>query len=359
MNKKQKQYLVVGGIGLILLGTVLYFVTSKPKKVVDNSKEDTTIVSDNTVERDYRYSGFGPDGYFYASTGELIDFFFEDELVGTYICTGEDSCWVPSDGSYYFNTKTKVVLIDDDGYLFYQFIEGKIVSDKYLEVYNMDRELCGNYGDLFVAITENKEAIIINYEGKVVFSGGYEDLGEEIMYSPRYGFSFSKDYIYAKKNGKWGIVKLSDGSIIVDYIYENVFYAFYGDMYISSEYVDWNESRYFLRDTTTGYEYFPGGRSFIVKYDQYYFAVNDNKKLEIYDLNFNQILSESIDVPIAYNHHACCGHARGIFVTDYNADAGTVKVYIDYHHDPNDDYDYRTNIYIFDLNTLEFKKYSE
>ena len=358
INKKQKLCFVGGTMALVLIVILAYFSSSKQTNDL-GVEEDEVIIKDNIEERNYRYFGFALGGYYYGSTGKLIDIFFEEEIISTYICTASDSCTVfDGESSYYFNVNDKIVLIRDEQYLFYNFETGEIISERYLEVYNMDGYENDSIDDRFIAINQDEEAIIIDYEGKVYLSGGYEDLGEEISYSPRYGFSFTEDYIYAKKNGNWGIVKISDGSILVDFLYEAVFYGFYGDTYVACEHFSYLEERYYLIDVRTGYDYFSGGRSFIGKYDQFYFVVNDDNKLEIYDLGFNQILNQDIDVPIEHTRRACCTIPRGIYISSYNADPGTVRIYID-HPDPDIDYDYNTKIYVFDLNAWELKKYSE
>ena len=207
-----------------------------------------------------------------------IEFYSDDQLITTYLCEMEE-CDLYDKGKFsYFSTNPTIVALADDNMVFlYDYVEGKKVSDIYVELQNLVRD---GKTIAFIAQKENDTFGIINIQGKIIIPFNYLGLGYSINDTVVTDYSYEKDLITAKKVTGWGLISMETGRVIIEPVYDDIYY--------------------------NGYD------AVVVKY---------NDMWHLMDLNGNEILKEAYDIIIPTRSYIFVAKEKRFNILNYSGNS--------------------------------------
>ncbi len=321
-------------IGVCVIGLFVYFICSKafdkkipPKKgqpPVNNPEPENPEEECNTYEC---YSGkeILNNQEFYG--------FISDDLYFVVIYDGENDRYALLD-----NKNEKV--LGEYSLVNYLCFEGNILCDmadeaKYIIAQSSDT---GKFG-------------ILDLKGKIVKDFTMDLPTEETEFFTYFSgvlrdvYSISKDLIVARENGKYGILKISKNSKVVDYIYDNV--RLLGDYFkalIDGKWYLYNYNNKKLIDEGYDYIFLAKNNLLIVELDKKIYF----KDLDGNNLTEDYIIDETPNGPVEF---ACCSGNRGVDIwTDAdNPNVIVIQVSKSYEEDGEDNKLYK---YYIDEKTI-------
>lgn len=157
----------------------------------------------------------------------------------------------------------------------------------------------------YVLKGDNGKSSLINQEGKMIVNNLYEDIGKyKDMYCDwcKTTFSIKKDYTTYKNNNKYGILKISDGSVVVDAKYDALEFISINESNENLEYYKiYQNGKWYLYDINT---FTPVNN---IGYDEIFYAHNNlmivdiDNKIYFKDLKGNNIINQYLNLYISKN----------------------------------------------------------
>lgn len=330
MNKKKIMWVISGGIMVILLIFVGIFF--KLENAIENMDKDIKDNVDDTNEVNNNVDIFPvKDGRmikFYKTVEGFYNVYAyeNEEVLSTYECVNEEcgycNTYTVCSGSQLKNTLGKITLFDyninevsssQDGsfnpckLILFDALNGKKISEyddivssysldsdyginastKYIILVNKNNltsivDLSGNY----IKNYSNKEYVISSYEGKFISKSSY---------------LVSSDMIVTINNNKYGIEKISEDKLLIDYKFDEIMLS---DI-VNYESVDLYSSKYFkarIGDKWSLYSFDTGNKVIDNDFDRIYLL--DDNTIVIYndgyisfiDYEGNKIIDDKIKV---------------------------------------------------------------
>lgn len=197
-------------IFLIIVGVCVFLIIHfKPfEKKKKNNNED---INKNEILKDYRYE----------LAEKQIVFYDGETEINAYDC--EEACSIYSLGRYqYFSKEDYVIALQDgENILLYNFKEGKKITDFFTRFENLidDEKTVA-----FIVADSLGKVGIVNVNGETVLPFEYDNLGYSFGGGDVTDYSYEKDVITASKDGKWGLITLSDGKEKIPFEYEDIYF---------------------------------------------------------------------------------------------------------------------------------------
>ncbi len=199
--------ILLAGVGAF---TYYYFFYQKEEKKPSQEEETKEEVNPST---EYHYE---------PGEGEII-FYQGDEEIDRYSCSSK-KCSVYSVGRYEYHKDSIIALQDGDDIFLYDFVKQKRITNSYLTLKNLLKD-----GETVAFIAQDEEGMvgIINVEGEEMIPFQYDELGYSFGGGEVSDYSYEKDLITASKDGKWGLISLSNGKELIPFQYEDMYYSGY------------------------------------------------------------------------------------------------------------------------------------
>jgi hypothetical protein len=269
-QKKSKLILIIGIVAFILAIMLIAFLLLGKDKPENKKK---TI---NTEETTYNYE--------YKEFEDRIEFYDGEEVIDTYTCMSE-TCSIYSSGRYsYFSTKpTVIALSDDDSVFLYNYIEKKTISSFYSKLQNLIKE---DRTVAFIAYDADNLVGIIDINGNVIVPLNYDEIGYSMGGGDVSDYSYETNLITVMQDGLWGLISLSDGKIILDLKYEDIYYNGFNAVVIKEDglwYLLGLDGKKILAD----------GYDIIIPTKSYIFVSSENS-FNILNYKGNNIISKDI-----------------------------------------------------------------
>ncbi len=207
-KKKGKVFTVI--VVLILLIAIIvavcFFLSKEDKK--------------KPIESSSNSNPSTPVQYSYTYQDNKIVFLADSEEIASYSCESLE-CSVYSLGRYQYNRDGVIAIRDGSNIFLYNFLEKKKLTDDFIRLENLLEE---DETKAFIASLPTGETGIIDTNGKVVIPFEYENFGYSIGGGDVTDYSYDKKVITASKEGKWGLISLEDGTEILPFQYEDIYY---------------------------------------------------------------------------------------------------------------------------------------
>ena len=219
------------------------------------------------------------------------------EKINKYYCK-ESRCYI--DG-YFENSNC--TLIDDKNMIIYNYEKGVLFeTDDFKNVGYISRDHGGKY---FVLKNKDGKVGLIDTDGNVIVDYKYEEIGkynEHFDAISEASFSLDKDFIRYKDNNKYGILRLSDGKVLLNANYDNLDFLYEGPINCrgldinTSYYKTFENNKWYLNSIDTfskvsniGYEDILFANKVLVVREGKYLYIKDfngknltEKKIELY-----------------------------------------------------------------------------
>lgn len=198
--------LVIVGIAFLVITYVKPF---EKKETKESNSNDSNIVI-----QDYRYE----------TKSDSIIFYDADKEISSYTCVSE--CSIYSLGRYqYFSKDDHIIALKDGENIFlYDFVEDKEITDNLKRLENLYKD---EKTVAFIATNASDKVGVINTKGEVVIPFEYEDLAYSFGGGDVTDYSYSKNAITAKKDGKWGLITLDRGKTKIEFEYDDIYFNDY------------------------------------------------------------------------------------------------------------------------------------
>lgn len=145
--------------------------------------------------------------YFYECNGALCVTEVEDSnhlLYSKYECYQKECPTLKSELN-----DTYVILDSSNSNILFNYRTGKIISENYEDYLFLNND--------YLLVTQNQKQGIIDINNKITVPLQYEQLGYK---QNEYLIGYNLNYIIAKKQKKYGIISIKDGTIIEEFIHK-------------------------------------------------------------------------------------------------------------------------------------------
>lgn len=278
-------------------GTVYLSECSVDGKKVDEvyGRRKSILTKDSD---DACYSKFNSDS-------NELEFYADGEVASIYTCE-HDKCNVYETENFKYNSCLDMITVIEDGdkkYL-YNYQAGQKILDAFDEITAIKEN--DKYIGFIVKDSETSKYGYINTRGIVKIPFEYDILGL-ISAGQIYdrGLDYSSDKIIAKKDNKYGVIKLSTGEEILPFNYDSIYLG------VNNYYVTREDKNYYLIDKD-GKKVLDTGYKMIFAFDNL-LIVNEDNKLKFIDYDGKNIIQDELETYIDYKEEP----VNGVF--GYNA----------------------------------------
>jgi len=241
----------------------------------------------------------------YNSNENQIEFYTDNKLVSVYECNNYKCGEYKTDNFEYNSCLDSIAVIEDGNYKYlYNYASGQEVIDKLDEIVAVKNN--NKYVGFIVKDSQTEKYGYITTRGIIKIEMKYDNLGlisNGILYDR--GYSVKEDKVVASKDNKYGVIKLTTGEPVIDFIYDYISLA------PSNYYVIRDGKKYHLIDSK-GNKVLKNEYDMIFAFDNL-LVVNDNQSLKIIDYKENKKIEDEITTTIDYKEDG----SGGIF--GYNA----------------------------------------
>lgn len=254
-------------------GTKVDEVYGKRKNILSKDAADVCYITHNEEENE-------------------LEFYADKELVSAYSCEYHKCGQYKTDNLDYNSCSDLITIIEDgNNKLLYNYGIGSEISNTLDEVYAVKDN--NKYKGFIVKDSESKKYGYISTRGTLYLKYEYDDLGlisnNELHIK---GIDISTDKVVASKNGKYGVIKLSNGVPILSFDYDMVYLG------NKDNYVVKKDNKYSLVNTK-------GDKVLDNTYDMIFviddvIIVSNNKVLNIIDNKGNKIVNDDITLYVDY-----------------------------------------------------------
>ncbi len=314
-NNLQKILLIILGLMITILvclgiGKIFYQENNDIDNSINEDVEDIEA-NDNSILEDLDYS---INGDYVAKNDEknnAVIIYRYDKVLKKYVESSKYYCKNQKCIIDDLNLISKSVFIIQDGGADLENVKYLLVSysDGILFETN-DRDNIFTLGTnetlkYYVLKGDNGKSSLIDQEGKMIINNLYEDIGKyKDMYCDwcNTTFSIKKDYTTYKNNNKYGILKISDGSVVVDAKYDALEFISINESNENLEYYKiYQNGKWYLYDINT----FTSVNN--IGYDEIFYAHNNlmivdiDNKVYFKDLKGNNIINQYLNLYISKN----------------------------------------------------------
>lgn len=277
----------------------------------------------------------------FNSDTEELEFYADGEMASIYTCE-HDKCDLYQTEDFKYNSCLDMIAVIEDGetkYL-YNYKEGQKILDGFDEIIAIKDN--NKYIGFIVKDSETSKYGYVDTRGIVKMPMEYDVLGlisSGKMYER--GFNYKEDKIIAKKDNKYGVIKLSNGDEILPFNYDEI-YLGSNDYYVIRE-----DKNYYLINKD-GKKVLDKAYKMIFSFDSL-LIVNEDNKLKFIDYNGNSIIKDELDTYIDYKEEPISG------VFGYNAIKQDNEITIVVNKASEDGYTEITYVYNIDTKKIEEK----
>lgn len=243
----------------------------------------------------------------YDKENEGIVFTVDSEVISIYECE-KNKCDLYENPHFKYNSCLDMIAVIYDGsskYL-YNYQAGEIILEAFDEISAVKDN--NEYLGFIVKSKETGKYGYINTRGIFKLDMKYERLGinNDGKLFER-GFNLKDDKIIAKQNNKFGVIKLSNGEVIVPFEYENIYLG------NKNYYVAQIDNLYYLIKAD-GTKVIDKGYKMIFNFNDVIVA-NEDDKLIFIDYKGNKIIDDEIEVFMPYHENPSDSSVYGYNVT--------------------------------------------
>lgn len=297
----------------------------------------TTITESHAVSE---YNNSYGALYFYSEnntisvSNKLLTDVGSKKYLGMYNCEST-SCSLYNKNNVSFNSfADNTVLISDNGKgIIYNYNNNTILTNAYTTWFKM--QVASRTYLLAVDTTSN----IYGPNGNNITKSEYSDLGTIINGSL---YEQLDSYITAKKDGKWGIINVTNDNVIIDFKYDAIHIETKDIFTIQDTNLWYAINANGEKMSTTGY-------TEIVKADTKYMMVIKDNMFDIVDYTSASLIKQDIDAPKTYKRYDDNGNMLGITLKDEGNNITLITIV----------QASGTSLYRFNTNTLSIAKYTE
>lgn len=277
----------------------------------------------------------------FNSDSDELEFYVDGEITSIYTCE-HDKCDLYQTEDFKYNSCLDLIAVIEDGetkYL-YNYKEGQKILDGFDEIVAIKDN--NKYVGFIVKDNETSKYGYIDTRGIVKIPMEYDVLGlisADKMYDR--GFNYTEDKIIAKKDNKYGVIKLSTGDEIVPFNYDEI-YLGVNDYYVIRE-----DKSYYLINKD-GKKVLDKAYKMIFAFDNL-LIVNEDNKLKFIDYNGNSVITDELETYIDYKEEP----VNGVF--GYNATQQGNEITIVVNKASEDGYNDIIYVYNIDSKKLEEK----
>lgn len=277
----------------------------------------------------------------FNSDNNELEFYADGEVASVYTCE-HDKCDVYQTEDFKYNSCLDMITVIEDGdkkYLYNYQAGQKILSafDEIVAVKDSDK-----YMGFIVKDSETSKYGYINTRGMIKIPLEYDLLGlisADKVYER--GLDYSSDKIIAKKDNKYGVIKVSTGENIIPFNYDTIYLG------VNNYYVIREDKNYYLIDKD-GKKVFDKGYNMIFAFDNL-LIVNEDNKLKFIDYNGKSIIANELETYIDYKEQPIDG------VFGYNATKKDNEITIVINKSSEDGYTDIIYVYNIESKKLEEK----
>lgn len=277
----------------------------------------------------------------FNSDSNELEFYADGEMVSIYTCE-HDKCDLYQTEDFKYNSCLDMITIIEDGetkYL-YNYKEGQKILDGFDEIVAIQDN--NKYMGFIVKDSSTSKYGYIDTRGIVKIPIEYDVLGL-ISNSKMYdrGLNYTEDKVIAKKDNKYGVIKLSNGDEILPFNYDEIYLG------LNNYYVIREDKNYYLIDKD-GKKLLDKAYKMIFAFDNL-LIVNEDNKLKFIDYNGNSVITDELETYIDYKEEP----VNGVF--GYNATQQDNEITIVINKASEDGYNDIIYIYNIDSKKLEEK----
>ncbi len=277
----------------------------------------------------------------FNSDSKELEFYADGEVASVYACE-HDTCDIYQTEDFKYNSCLDMIAVIEDGdtkYL-YNYQAGQKVLDGFDEITAIKDN--DKYIGFIVKDSETSKYGYINTRGIAKIPLEYDTLGlisAGTIYDR--GLNYTEDKVIAKKDNKYGVIKLSNGDEILPFNYDNIYLG------ENNYYVIREDKSYYLIDKD-GKKVMDTGYNMIFAFDNL-LIVNDNNKLKFIDYNGKSIIPDELETYIDYKEEP----VNNVF--GYNAIRKGNEIIIVINETSEDGYINKTYVYNIENKKLEEK----
>jgi hypothetical protein len=327
LGRKQTIVIVTTLLSLFLVVFTSYNYVIKTKEDSNNENKNDNKETVKTL-------------YFYENENYGIYYKEEEDpsqqLLGVYNCESEE-CYEYAAGTFEYRSleDMSILLKDGNNIFLYDIKNQKKISENYELFMNIYKD---DYSTFAFVVIKNGQEGIVDTKGKILVPLEYEAVGDMMPIGELFGYDAKKNYILAKKNGKYGVITITEGNKILNFLYE------YVEIQKTGNFVILDGELWYAIDKDNdmvlgeGYDY-------IKLFDDFAVVVKDNE-MQIINYRSEKIVDDSIATYMEHDRYACCAVPVGFYISDIEDDI--VSIYIDYDYNEvsgeYETYEYEYNI---------------
>lgn len=293
--------------------------------------------------------------YAYKSNEEYTEIVFYKndngyKEINKYKCTDECYVYAAQCFGYIDQTNGKIFILDDDKAILYDMEKG-VIGKYATPLYSLYDNSGSTYEQKYFVgkqVDGNKYGIM-DFNGNVIKDYEADEYGTNMVCNiTTDSYSIKYNLITMKKDGKYGIEKITSNDLVTDFKYDDI--RIYNDKYYKAKLDDkWSLYSFETNEKTIDEEYtqifIPKDNILVVQIDDY---------LYIKDFTGNNLTEDKIKVLSEYNEKACCGASSGIYVMKDIDDDNIIKISVDNAKPWDDNYIYYS--YIFNTSNNKLTK---
>ena len=282
----------------------------------DTNVPDTTIDDSSSNKLYFYYSTY--EGKKIVSSTMKLSEVNTANMIGSYTCKA-DNCnayqayaYEPTKGEVF------VIIEDGTGSFIYNLAQNLKVSKNYTSLECMNDELYSTTKFYCAA-----EVTLNNYElmtlGGYVIAKDFEAIGLNMGISRTfYSYDLNKDIVTAKKNGKWGIINISTGKVVVDYKYEAA------EILDNGRVIFKLSGKYYLSDIKESIASKTAHDTIVKDYGTYMIVIDSNY-LDIVDYDGNSIIDSKLKLNNPFVRYPYEG-ILGVAVSEITNNIITIRI---------------------------------
>ena len=312
-NSSQKILLILLGVMILLLvclgvGKIFYkennVIKEKNENVEqnnNNNNKETEKIHEEKLINDKNYNIYGDITYVEDEEYNAIIFLKYNksmkkyEKINKYYCENKQYCGINDVFEY------KDYLIFDNSNnefnnILYNYEKGILFkTDNFEDIGFISRDHGGKY---FVLKNKDGKVGLIDIDGNVIVDYKYEEIGkynEDYDAISEASFSLDKDFIRYKDNNKYGILRLSDGKVLLNANYDNLDFLYDSGNTNINYYKTFENNKWYLNSFNTF------SKVINIGYDDILFASNilivkEGKYLYIKDFTGKNLTEKNIEL---------------------------------------------------------------
>ena len=338
--------LICVGVGYFLLKFMNIKISSAHQATVEQSTSTTSSNTDSTTTSDGeshavatyndRYGSlfFYSDNGVITSTTKLLTDVGSKKYLGMYNCEST-SCSLYNKDNITFNSNAdNTLLISDNGKgIIFNYSTNMILTEAYTSWYTV------TVASRTYLVAVDTKSNIYGPNGSNITKNEYTDIGSVINGKL---YEYADTYITAKKDGKWGVINITNDKMIVNFKYDDI-------RIDSKDIFEVKENNLWYATKSTGEKLISTGYTEIVKADAKYLMVIKDNTFDIVDYTGASLIKTDIDAPKAFKRYDDNGNMVGITLKDEGNNIILITI----------TQASGTALYRFNTNTLAIAKYSE